>query len=203
MTVAQISTHFTFCAVVIVLLGAGIDIKRHRIPNLLVFPGISGAVFFHALTQGLGGFIFSLTGLFGGIGLLLIPFLFRWVGAGDAKFLGFIGAAWGWPSVFEIFILATLSGGVLALGIMIANPQVLKRLLRNVRYFFVSFKNFAVLSIGAGNSGEAVVPNGESSQDDTNAKSQFRIPYGVAIATGTVIWIALQLSGHPLTFMTL
>jgi Flp pilus assembly protein protease CpaA len=159
------------------------------------------------MTQGLGGFIFSLIGLVTGIGLLLIPFLLRWVGAGDAKFLGFIGAAWGWPSVFEIFILATLVGGILALGVTIANPRMLNRLVKNVRCFFVSLffslKNLAMLSIGASNPKVAIVPNLNLNQDDTNAKNQFRMPYGVAIAMGVVIWIGLGLSGHPLNFITL
>jgi len=179
--------------------------RCRRIPNRLVYPGIAGAVFYHALTRGLGGAIFSLTGLFGGIGLLLIPFFFRWIGAGDAKLLGFIGSAWGWPSVVEIFILATFSGGILAIGIIVANPRLLIRLLKNARCFFlnlfVSLKNFAVLSIGTGNFGAAIGPTGETSEDDALMKNRTRIPYGVAIAMGAVIWLVLNLSGHPLNFM--
>ena len=188
-----------------VLILAIIDTRYYRIPNRIVYPGIAAAVFYHTLTLGLSGAIFSLTGLIGGIGLLLIPFLLRWIGAGDAKLLGFIGAAWGWSTVFEVFILATLSGGVLALGIIIANPTLLKRLIKNARCFFVNFfislKNRVVLPIGMGNSGAAVVSTRETIEVDTIMRNRTRIPYGVAIAMGVVIWIGLDLSGYPLTLI--
>ena len=201
----ELNIYFNLSVVTVVMVSAVTDIRYRRIPNRLVYPAITGAVFYHIWVQGLGGAIFSLTGLFGGIGLLIIPFLFRWMGAGDAKLLGFVGSAWGWPSVFEIFILAALSGGILAIGMIAANPRLLIRMLKKAGYLianlFVGLKNFAVLSIGTGNFGAAIGPTGETSEDDALMKNRTRIPYGVAIAMGAVIWLVLNLSGHPLNFM--
>ncbi len=105
-----------------VLTAALMDVWYRLIPNRIVFPGIAAAVTFHTVTAGWGGAVFSLSGMLGGIGLLFIPFLLRWVGAGDAKLMGFVGAVWGWPSVLEILLLATVSGGLLAMGIIRGQP---------------------------------------------------------------------------------
>ena len=190
----------------VVLIGAVTDIRHRLIPNRLVYPAIAGAVFYHIWVRGLDGAIFSLTGLLSGIGLLIIPFLLRWTGAGDAKLLGFVGSAWGWPVVLEIFILAGFSGGILLIGTIAANPRLLKHLLIRVGYFFANFynnlKNLVVLSTGTGKIGTVAVPKGGVSDDDAAMKNRTTIPYGLAIAMGAVIWLVFLFSGHPLNFMS-
>ena len=196
----QVNNYFTIYALTIIFWIAVIDIRSHRIPNVLLLVGIICAVTFHGWMQGVNGIIFSLTGLLAGTGLLIVPFIFGWMGAGDAKFLGLIGSVWGWPSVFEIFVLATLVGGGLALVVLIANPVIFKRLLKKFQHLFVNvttlIKQSAVMAVGSGNIDTKDIPIKDAEESCDGLKSWISVPYGAAIALGTAIWLTFDLSGY-------
>lgn len=205
MLASQSNLYFTLFALLVVLIAAFMDVRYRLIPNRLVFPGIACAVIFHAVRAGWGGAVFSLTGMLGGSGLLFIPFLFRWVGAGDTKLMGFAGAVWGWPSVLEIFLLATVSGGLLAVVVIMANPRLLMGMFQKAGHAFSNLfawtKNSAMLAAGTGRPGAAFSMPAGRKGTKTRVKNSYQIPYGIAIAVGVTIWLAMEFYGYPLNLV--
>jgi len=144
------------------------DFKYRRIPNWLIGAGLLTALLIHLLTGGATGALFSLEGFVAGIGLLLVPFALRGIGAGDVKLLGVVGAFQGVYFVFSTFLWMALWGGLMALLVAYRNGrlgQVLFNLFpASVKYAFPFTARLAVYQ-----SAERVV-----------------YPYALAIALGAV-----------------
>ncbi|MBO8171885.1 MAG: prepilin peptidase [Bacillaceae bacterium] len=151
------------------------DLKERKIYNKVLFPAIIIAFIMSFYLYGLPGLFKSVSGLFAGIGLLLIPYLMGGMGAGDVKLLGTIGALKGSAFVFYAFIYTALAGGVIALGIVLyqKNWLVFKRVGRAFLALWLRIKGIKI----------PVVATDYSS---------VMYPYGVAIVCGTVITIGLR-----------
>ncbi|MEW5762416.1 MAG: peptidase A24, partial [Bacillota bacterium] len=76
-------------------------------------------------------FLFALQGLGLGLALLLLPFVLGGVGGGDVKFLAAVGALGGPAFVWRAFLYGALTGGVLALGLLLRRRE-LWRVLRKI-----------------------------------------------------------------------
>lgn len=115
--------------VIVSLIGALYDWKARRIPNWLTF----GTLFLMLLISLLSfKFILILNCLIGflvGIALLIIPYAIGWMGAGDVKLLGAVGAIVGFKYVILIFVYSTLWGLVCGLLWIILKPGHLKFLI--------------------------------------------------------------------------
>lgn len=101
-------------------LGAGTlcDIRTRRIPNRLIAL-CTLAAFGHAVvTGGVAGLCWSGIGFLVGVSLLVGPFALGYVGAGDAKFLGGIGAFLGPRLTLHAFVAATILGALPAISIL-------------------------------------------------------------------------------------
>jgi prepilin peptidase CpaA len=85
---------------VILIVSAVIDLRTQKIPNLITYPSMVIAFFYHWAFWGGNGLLFSFTGLSVGIALLLLPYLLGGMGAGDAKLMGAVGAMIGAKGVF-------------------------------------------------------------------------------------------------------
>jgi prepilin peptidase CpaA len=121
----QSTASIVFCGF---LLGIGIylDLKRHRIPNLLTLPACLAGVLYHILSSGFAsGLLFSMKGLALGLAILIIPFLIGGMGGGDVKLLAALGSWLGPAGVFNLFLYGALAGGVIAL-IMVAKKSGLE-----------------------------------------------------------------------------
>ncbi len=96
-----------------VAVGALWDAYRYRIPNAVTFLGMLAGLFYHA---GLGpdarGLLFSIGGLLPLLGVGFFLFSQSWLGAGDAKLLGAVGALLGFKVGLSAFLFATAVGGV-------------------------------------------------------------------------------------------
>ena len=88
----------------LVLLSAVSDIRVGKIPNAITVPFAVAALLINTLLDGFSGFTFGLTGLFAGIGLLIIPYTLGKMGAGDVKLMGAIGSFLGPKDVFCSFL---------------------------------------------------------------------------------------------------
>src|SRR5713101_8313019 len=94
------------------------DLRSSRIPNWLTFPTMGFALVAHVWMDGLQGAIFSLLGLWAGLGLFLILYISGSIGAGDVKLMAAVGAILGPYGALLSGLLAMMVGGLYALGAM-------------------------------------------------------------------------------------
>lgn len=162
------------------------DIRSRRIPNALVFAGtIAGVLSNTLLPQELGGLgVFdSLAGLGIGLVLLLPLYVLRAMAAGDVKLMAMTGAFLGAWGATGALLYVLLAGGVLALATA-WHQGTLNRLLRKLRMMLFTH--------AAGSSMENLPMTGNVPGSAADAaESMDKLPYGVAIATGTSVYLAV------------
>lgn len=165
-------TILEYLLVLISSLSAFFDLKVRKIPNwLIIFGAVSGIALngYHGLTS----FYQSLAGLIIGIAVLLLPFAFGWIGAGDVKFFGVIGALLGISWLPRVFFYSALAAGVIAL-ICIATGA---SRLGSLRGMWMDLK-LGIISAGK------VLPQSVTERSKGAGQS---VPWGVAFAVGTII----------------
>lgn len=171
--------------ILLLIIAAISDVRSHRIPNwLVIFGMLFGVIYNTAFPHSpYDNILFPLAGL--GLGLLLfLPlYLLRVMGAGDVKLVAMVGAFLGPGDTFYAMLASMIAGGALAIGYVLAKG-VATRMLRNLSTLF----QLGFLSVIAG-----TAPN---LQIDAS-QSAGKLPYGVAIAAGTIAYLVL----HQLGFL--
>lgn len=161
------------------------DFTRHRIPNSIVFSGVllgillnsllpSGLGFASRYGPGAGGFAVALAGLGLGLACLLPFYLLRAMGAGDVKLMAMVGAFLGPADVLGAVLVTFLVGGAMTL-VVAARSHTWGLLGQNLRVMLLG---------GLINASVGKVPALE-----TPVQSAGKLPYGVAIAAGTLAWV--------------
>ena len=172
---------FDVFLILFVGLAAAFDVKERRIPNWLVLAATLAGFLLH-LTGGMSQFLASLSGFGIGIGVFFIPFALGWIGAGDVKLIGAVGAVLGAEWVPRILFYSLLAGGLLAMLSMVTkgkNWSVLHDTWLDLKMY--------VTSRGT------ILPASVSERD---AKGAHTIPYGVAISLGTLLAFYGDPYGH-------
>lgn len=146
------------------------EIKCRRIPNFLTLSALFLGVCFSAILGGVDALKLSLIGAAVGGGVLLPFCLLGVVGGGDMKLMAAVGSIVGWPLIFGVLYFSSLIGGVMALIIIIWHNQLLTGITKSIKLFFG-------------------VKGKESSK---GLKKGLLLPFGLAIALGTVIAIVRQ-----------
>ena len=163
---ATVSVALTIAFVAVACLAAAWDIRYRRIPNAVTVTGLVLALVLRAVPGGetlAGGLLGAAIGLTLGIAF----FALGAIGAGDAKLIAAFGAFLGPLPFLQALALGVLLGGVFALadaalrGLL---PLLVQRSLQAIRGGFTS--------------------PGPSSGES----GRLRIPYGVPLALGAVIW---------------
>ncbi len=124
--VALFSVRLVFSCALIVLFV--IDLKHRVLPNSVTLPGI--AFGFGASLFLVPGWLSSLLGITLGAGILLmLNALYtrlrghQGLGMGDVKMLAMIGAFLGWPLMLLTLLLASLTGSIVGLGLIIGGRR--------------------------------------------------------------------------------
>ena len=162
-------------------LSAFFDLKIRRIPNWLIAIGLSCGVVLNAF-QGFHYLIQSLLGIVVGIAVLILPFALGWIGAGDVKYFGVVGALLGVSWLPRVFFYWAFVAGLIAIAYLAIGLASFSRF----KEFWLDFKT-AVLSMGS------VLP------DPVRIKTSVRgdsVPWGVAFAAGTLIAYYVDPSGQ-------
>lgn len=159
--------------VCVALAAAFYDMRERRIPNVLTAAAVTLGLLFHSMNAGLAGLFSSALGMGVGGGLFLIFYMMGAMGAGDVKLAAGIGALLGIGSIFTALVLTGIIGGVMAIGsIVVWHAR---------RY--VAGKAVPGAGTTAGAAGDSVMGQGLSQ----GGPLKETIPYGVAIAAGTIM----------------
>jgi prepilin peptidase CpaA len=159
---------------------AWIDFSYGRIPNLLVLGGTLFGLGYAVLmppfhTSVPEALLSSAAGMVCGFALLLPFYLLRAMGAGDVKLMAMAGTFLGFPEAVWAVLGTFLAGGALSLVYLTWKGE-LRRALANI----------GALGVATGAGCVPVL--------DARA-SAGTLPYGVAIAVGTVGYLALHQLG--------
>lgn len=168
----------------VILVFAGIiDSKKQKIPNYLTFPTVITAFVYHFYLTGMDGLFFSISGMFTGIALLIVPYIMGGMGAGDVKLLGAIGAFIGYKSVFFVFLFTALFGGLYAILALVSYEKSLIKFLKKAFH--------TVLSV--------VLIKKHDPEPENQIKNKPRLCYGIAIALGGFLYMGLTMCGYKLS----
>ena len=160
------------------------DVKSHRIPNWLVFSGALLGFAYHAFSPFGIGAMASAQGLAVGLAAFMPLYLIRAMGAGDVKLMAMVGAYLEPASAFGAVLTVFIAGGVLSMAAAIRN-RALSRLVENLRFIMADMSM-------------KMMVGGAAAQVDAVPVSAGKLPYALAIATGTIMHIYLMRSGHAL-----
>jgi len=147
---------------------AMIDVRERRIPNLLVAALALAGVVRAAWLGGFEGLGASLGGTVAGVAFLYLQWCRGWMGAGDVKLLGAIGAFTGVLGAAYVLLLASVLGGVFAVLQLVRLPVAARaQVQRNVM---------------------ALVATGSCELPEPSQLSRGRgVPFGVALALAAAL----------------
>ena len=173
------SQTLSLVVLIALLIGAAwIDVREHRIPNALVFPGVVVALLISHLPG--GSVSSSLIGIAVGFGMSLPLYWLRAMGAGDVKLMGMVGSFLGGADMFIATLVIFIVGGVLSL-FHVARKRAFMQLGANVKQMAFG----SIVNAASGVRPQAVAPY----------KSVGVQPYGVAIAAGTILYLTVLKGG--------
>lgn len=169
----------------LLLTAAIIDYRSHRIPNWLVLSGALFGVIYNIAVPPFPhtSWLWPLQGLGLGFVVFLPLYLLGVMGAGDVKLMAMVGAIVGPIDMVWVLLYSMIVGGVLSIMLVLAHGTA-TRMWRNLSTLFkLSFLNML----------SGVRP-------DLHIDSRLsagKLPYGVAIAIGTIGYLTL----HQLGFL--
>ena len=152
------------------------DVRYRRIPNPFVLATLISGLAINFVLGGLGGGLNSITGCVLAFILMFILHVFGAMGAGDVKLFAAIGSLLGAHLVFPTFVVVVLTGGLLAIVVV-------------VRCGVFSTTLHRVLQILVG-----LLPGWQMPRFSVPADRRLTIPYGAAITIGAIIATAIF---HP------
>ena len=171
----QIEQYRDTLLLLMVSIAAVNDMATRRIPNRLLLAGLGGALLLHGLSAEPGVALLSaLGGMLLGLAIFLPFYLVRGMAAGDVKMMAVIGFFTGPAEAFQIVVFTWCAGGVMALFLVLLRSR-LRLALFNIGHLLSAF----------------LVP-GTKLVDMTLPQSAGSMPYGLAIAAGTITALVTQ-----------
>lgn len=191
MDLANADIALKYGGVVLVLVGAALDLRSRRIPNVLTLGGSLVGLGANVAVHQAPGVVTSLTGWAVGVALLAIPFILGGMGAGDVKLLALAGA-WGGPE-FALYtmLFGAVVGGVIAVGALLVN-QSLGDVFRPALVALRTHLGFAVGFIWPRALVSAELALSEPMASRAGVRGRLRIPYGPALAVGGLVALLVR-----------
>jgi prepilin peptidase CpaA len=158
------------------IIAAVFDIKSRRIPNLLTGPVFLAGLLLHLSVDGWRGLASSFVAAMICGSIFLLFYLAGGMGAGDIKLVAAVAAIAGLPNVAYLLMLTSFAGGAMGIALALVRGQ-LKQVLFNVG------------TLASHHIQEGITPHPELNVQSTGV---LRLPYGVAIAVGSIATLYLQ-----------
>lgn len=163
----------------LLLAAAWSDCKTGRIPNILVLSGLVmgltyNTIFPPFLSQ---KFPWAFEGAGAALAVMLPFYLLNAMSAGDVKLMTMSGAFLGFPAALWAALAVFLAGGALSLAYLVQHGSLRYALFNIVE--MLPRRNHARLSLAA-----------------NRAASAGTLPYGIAIATGTIAYLVMHQLGY-------
>ena len=171
-SVESCSTIALLAAFVVVSLAVYTDLRWRKISNKLTIPAIAAGIVLNTICLSWYGLLSSLAGFAIGIAVFIIPFALRGMGGGDVKLMGALGALLGGYAIFSIALYTAVCGGLLAVVVALYNHELGSSLRKVIQLL------------------RRIVPINDQSKKVDTTKS-LRIPYGLAIGAGTVLFFII------------
>lgn len=171
--------------ILLLIIAAVIDCRSHRIPNWLVLSGMLFGVIYNLVFPPVphANVLWPLEGMALGFIVFLPLYLISVMGAGDVKLMAMVGAILGPIDMIWVLPYTMIVGGVLSILLALAHGTA-GRMFRNLTLIF----RLGFLNALSGARPDLHVAAGESAG---------KLPYGVAIAIGTIGYLML----HQLGFL--
>jgi len=166
---------FVFLAITLGI-AAFLDLRSRRIPNWLNLSIIVASVTFYIVTRGFEGLLFSVEGMFVGLGIMLVPYLMGGMGAGDAKLMAAVGSILGPKGVIVAILYTVIIGGIYAIILLLWHGQFKETFIRYKTTLFSFFYTKKLVYIA---------PSADAGKP--------LLCYGLAIALGTLISVCFPL----------
>jgi prepilin peptidase CpaA len=149
------------------------DVRYRRIPNAFVLATLLSGLIVNIIFGGLQGALASLGGCLFAFTLMFVLHVFGAMGAGDVKLFAAIGSVTGAQLVLPTFFVVILTGGVLAVCLMLRTGAIRDTMQRVVQ-----------ILVG-------LLPGWQMPRFAVPADRRLTIPYGVAITFGSLISLAI------------
>jgi prepilin peptidase CpaA len=169
---------------VLLLAGAAVcDYRTHRIPNWLVLVGVLYSLIYNMMVPSSpqASVLFALAGLGLGLILLLPLYFLRAIGAGDVKLVAMTGAFLGAAEIIPALVITMIVGGALSIAFALVRGTA-RRMFHNLA---------SVLQVGLFSALSGFAPNLRIAAEASAGK----LPYGVAIAIGTIGYLVMRQPG--------
>lgn len=164
-------------AAAVVVTAAVYDVRFRRIPNWLTVSGFVAGFALNVVLFGLEGFVVSGAGALLAMMLYLVLYMLRAIGAGDVKLMAAVGAIVGATAWIGICLASAIAGGILAVGLLVKRGRLFETLF-NVQLIVAELAHFRA-------------PHRSYSAIDVRNTQALRMPHGISIAVGTVLYLCL------------
>lgn len=160
------------------------DLRTRQIKDVVTYPTLLLCLGLRAAGGGLGslagpGLASGLLAVAVGGFFFYVPYLLGYMGKGDVKLMAAVGAGIGFPMVVPVLVFISLSGGILAVVVLLWRG--------------VLWRTLSGMGLAAARKLKLVRPEQPGSPG-------IKVPYGLAIAGGTVwgvIWTLTQAPVGP------
>lgn len=166
-------------------LAAFFDLWIRKIPNWLSLVGLLCGLVLNGF-HGSSYLIASILGFLAGVVVLVFPFALGWVGAGDVKYFGVVGALLGLSWLPRVFFYSAMVAGLIAVAYMVTGLAGSSRFTE----LWLDLKTMVV-------SGGQVLPASVSTR---TSERDMSVPWGVAFAAGTILAYYFDPTGKWVSF---